>query len=146
MSNPLMSEDVLASATVPSGNVPDAYNMDPYYYAYTYQHLINVVNKTLQSVWTALALPVITNTTSIFMTLENNMVTLYANNQLCRTNSEGTVVGFLGTAVAQFVKVYFNSELYNLFSSLEAIKQKQPLAFTPVATPTSLLNTNYQLL
>ena len=133
-----------ASATVPTGNVPDAYNMDPYYYAYTYQHLISVVNATLQSTWTSLGITGVTNPLSIFMTLENNMVTLYGNNTLCRTNSVGTVVGATGAAVAQYVKVYFNSELFNLFSSLEGIKQPQPLPFlTPTA---SYLNTNYQLL
>ena len=42
------------------------------------------------------------------------------------------------------IKLYFNSELFNLFSAFEAIKQPQPLQFlTPSA---SLLNTNYQLI
>jgi hypothetical protein len=136
-----------ASATIPTGNVPDAYNMDPYYYSYTYQHLINVVNKSLQACWTAIGTPVSgSNDTSIFLTLENNMVSLHANKGLCMTNSSGDPVAADNTALTKYVKVYFNSELFNLFSSLEAIKQPQPLAFTPVLTPTSLLNTNYQLL
>jgi len=134
-----------ASATVPSGIVPDDYNMNPYYYAYTYQHLINVVNKTIQDIWVAIGSPVASgNNTSIFLTLENNMVVLHANNQLCRTNSLGVPVNSTGVASGQFVKLYFNSELFNLFSSLEAIKQPQPLGFlTPTA---SYLNTNYQLI
>ena len=133
------------SATVPSGNVPDAYNMDPYYYAYTYQHLINVVNASIQSAWTAIGSPsASSNTTSIFLTLENNMVSLYGNKELCQTNSSGVPVDSTDTALVQYVKLYFNSELFNLFSSLEGIKQPQPLPFT---TPTaSYLNTNYQLL
>jgi len=135
-----------ASATAPTGNVPDAYNMDPYYYAYTYQHLINVINATLQNMWSTLGSPFSsTNESSIFLTLENNMVSLYANKFLCQTNSLGVPVSTSGLPTSsKWIKVYFNSELYNLFSSLEAIKQPQPLAFT---TPTaSYLNTNYQLL
>ena len=134
-----------ATATVPTGLVPDSYNMDPYYYAYTYQHLINVVNATIQTVWDAIGSPVSGgNNTSIFLTLENNMVVLHANNALCRTNSLGVPVNSAGVDAAVYVKLYFNSELYNLFSSLEAIKQPQPLGFlTPTA---SYLNTNYQLI
>ena len=134
-----------ASATVPTGLVPDAYNMDPYYYAYTYQHLISVINANLQIVWDAIGSPVVGgNNTSIFLTLENNMVVLHANNATCRTNSLGVPVNSTDVDAAVYVKLYFNSELYNLFSSLEAIKQPQPLAFS---TPTaSYLNTNYQLI
>jgi hypothetical protein len=133
------------SAIPPVGNVPDSYNLEPYYYAYTYQHLINVVNKTLQSMWSTLGSPFAgANTTSIFLTLENNMVSLYANKSLCMTNSLGVPIGVSGTVIDKYVKVYFNSELFNLFSSLEGIKQPQPLNFlTPSA---SYLNTNYQLL
>jgi len=133
------------SVTTPTGNVPDEYNMNPYYYAYTYQHLINVVNASLQACWTNIGTPVSgANDTSIFLTLENNMVSLQANKGLCMTNSSGVPVAADNTALTKYVKVYFNSELFNLFSSLEAIKQPQPLAFT---TPTaSYLNTNYQLL
>jgi hypothetical protein len=133
------------SATVPTGNVPDAYNMDPYYYAYTYQHLINVINATLQDMWTTLGSPFSgSNESSIFLTLENNMVSLYANRFLFQTDSTGLPISATGGSNNKYIKLYFNSELFNLFSAFEAIKQPQPLQFlTPSA---SLLNTNYQLL
>ena len=131
-----------ASATVPTAPVSDKYNMDYYYYAYTYQHLINVVNKGLQDCWTSLSITPVINESSIFMTLEDNRVTLYANKQLCMTNSTGIPINNAGTALGTYVKVYFNTELSNLFSSLETIKITQPL----VIGANSYLNSNYQML
>jgi hypothetical protein len=131
-----------ASATVPTAPVSDKYNMDYYYYAYTYQHLINVVNKGLQDCWNALSIAPITNTTSIFMTLVDNRVSLYANKTLCMTNSTGVPINNAGSALINYVKIYFNTELSNLFSSLESIKVAQPL----VVGANSFLNSNYQLI
>jgi len=145
------------TATIPTGIVPNNYNMDYYYYAYTYQHFINVINDTLQSMWATIGSPTSgsQNDTSVFLTLESNLVsvranktyssvTLHGNKGLFMTNSKGIPIGTDGLPSNKYVKLYFNSELYNLFSSLSAIKQKQPLAFS---TPTaSYLNTNYQLL
>jgi hypothetical protein len=127
------------SATVPltTDIVPLDYNNNPYYYAYTYQHFINVVNASLQSCFTALNIVDTTNPTSLFLTLENNMVTLYANLDLFYTDSLGNPASSI-----EYVKLYFNTELSNLFSSFASIKQPQPLSIVG----TDYLNTNQQLI
>jgi hypothetical protein len=127
------------SATVPSGAtiVPPDYNNNPYYYAYTYQHFINVVNTALQSCFTALNIVGASNTSSIFLTLENNMVTLYANLNFFYTDSTGVPI-----SSSEYVLLYFNTELSNLFSAFTSIKQEQPL----LIDGTDYLNTNQQLI
>jgi hypothetical protein len=137
------------SATQPTGLVPDSYNMDPYYYAYTYQHFIALVNKALDDCWTALAIPVSSppnpNTLRAFISLEGDKVILNAQNALCLTDSSGNIANNNNTLVkATGIKIYFNTELYNLFSSFEAIKIAQPLV--NIGPASSVLNSNYQLL
>jgi hypothetical protein len=135
-------EDI--SATVPTGLVPDNYNMDPYYYAYTYQHFISLVNKALATCWTALGIPAAPNTLTTFISLEGDKVILNANTPQCLTDSSGNIVTNAGAADTTGVKIYFNTELYNLFSSLEAIKIPQPLV--NIGPASSYLNSNYQML
>jgi hypothetical protein len=135
------------SATIPTGLVPDNYNMDPYYYAYTYQHFIGLVNKALDTCWTALSVApggTPANTLSSFISLEGDKVILNAQNALCLTDSSGNMITTSGTADTTGVKIYFNTELYNLFSSLEAIKIAQPLV--NIGPASSFLNSNYQML
>jgi hypothetical protein len=133
------------SATVPTGLVPDNYNMDYYYYAYTYQHFIGLVNKALDTCWTALGIPVTANTLTAFISLEGDKVILNAQNALCLTDSSGNIANNTNTlAKSTGVKIYFNTELYNLFSSFEAIKVVQPLV--NIGPASSVLNSNYQLL
>ena len=138
------------SATIPTGKVPDNYNMDPYYYAYTYQHFIGLVNKTLDTCWNALQalpapqLPITANTLEAFISLEGDKVILNAQNALCLTDSSGNIINNDGSVKVSGIKIYFNTELYNLFSSLEAIKVVQPL--DNIGPTSSFLNTNYQML
>lgn len=138
------------SATIPTGNVSDNYNMDPYYYAYTYQHFIGLVNKTLDTCWNALQalpapqLPITANTLEAFISLEGDKVILNAQNALCLTDSSGNIINNDGSVKVSGIKIYFNTELYNLFSSLEAIKIAQPLV--NIGPASSFLNTNYQML
>jgi hypothetical protein len=138
------------SATQPTGLVPDSYNMDPYYYAYTYQHFISLVNKALDTCWTALESnppPLLVpgaNTLRAFISLEGDKVILNAQSVLCLTDSSGNIITNFGTADTTGVKIYFNTELYNLFSSLEAIKIPQPLV--NIGPASSYLNSNYQML
>ena len=133
------------SATVPTGPAPEKYNMDPYFYSYTYQHFISVVNQSLQYCFNQLS--VIANFpddnySTLFMTLENNYVTFYANNSLFLTNSEG-----VPTNGNQYIKLYFNTELYDLFSAFNSIKQAQPLSLqTSLGVYSDFYNTNYQIL
>ena len=136
------------SATAPTGLVPDDYNMDPYYYAYTYQHFIALVNKALNTCWTALAIPATIppdpNTLRAFISLEGDKVVFNAQNGLCATDSSGNIITGSGAADTTGIKIYFNTELYNLFSSFEAIKIPQPLV--NIGPASSFLNTNYQIL
>jgi hypothetical protein len=139
------------SATIPTGLVPDSYNMDPYYYAYTYQHFVGLVNKALVTCWTALEslpapqLPITANTLEAFISLEGDKVILNAQNALCLTDSSGNIANNTNTlAKSTGVKIYFNTELYNLFSSFEAINVVQPLV--NIGPTSSVLNSNYQLL
>jgi len=138
------------SATQPTGLVPDNYNMDYYYYAYTYQHFIGLVNKALDTCWSALEAapaPLLVpgaNTLRAFISLEGDKVILNAQSVHCLTDSSGNIIANNGTADTTGVKIYFNTELYNLFSSFEAIKVAQPLV--NIGPASSYLNTNYQLL
>lgn len=141
-------EDI--SATIPTGLVPDNYNMDPYYYAYTYQHFIGLVNKALDSCWSALEaspdpkfVPG-TNTLRTFISLEGDKVIFNAQNVACLTDSSGNLITNAGVADTTGIKIYFNTELFNLFSSFEAIKIPQPLV--NIGPASSFLNTNYQIL
>jgi hypothetical protein len=127
------------SATVPTGVVTDKYNMVPYYYAYTYQHFINVVNASLQSCFNSLGISPPTST-SIFLTLENNYVTMNAD-LIFWTDVDGTPVN-----QTRYVKIYFNTELANLFSGFSYIIQAQPLQLLNGTNITPYLNTNKQLL
>lgn len=132
------------SATVPTGPAPEKYNMDPYFYSYTYQHFISVVNQSLQYCFNQLS--VIANFppdnySTLFMTLENNYVTFYANNSLFLTDSEGVPTN------GSYIKLYFNTELYDLFSAFNSIKQAQPLSLqTSLGVYSDFYNTNYQIL
>lgn len=133
------------SATVPTGPASEKYNMDPYFYSYTYQHFISVVNQSLQYCFNQLSiiadLPA-DNLSTLFMALENNYVTFYANNSLFLTDSIGAPVNG-----SQYIKLYFNTELFDLFSAFNNIKQAQPLSLqTSVGVFNAFYNTNYQIL
>jgi len=105
------------STPLPPSPVPTNFNEYPYYFGYNYTHFIELVNK-------ALAVPAHTSTPP-FLTMEGNFVTLSAParvnlNQDFMTDASGNCVDFNGSPNPLGHKIFFNSELYYLFSSLQS--------------------------
>jgi len=128
------------SAPVPPSPVPDNFNEYPYYFGYTYSYFIELVNK-------AIAAAVVGHIPAInhppFLQLENGIVSLVAPAQSALTRSfltdeKGNCVDINGAPNPNGHKIFFNSELYYLFSSLKAIERNEPLGVT--------LNANFQLI
>jgi len=94
------------TSPLPPSPVPYDYDNYPYYYAYTFQHFINLVNIALASA-AAGATPPATNPP--FLVLKDNQLSLVGDLSIY-----GFGVGGYG--------IFFNTELYNLFSSLPAFK------------------------
>jgi hypothetical protein len=95
------------TAPVPPSPVPSNYNDYPYYYAYTYDHFINLVNITLANLASNVGF-----TTNPFITLKDGQVAL---------NIADADIPAGGSAL------FFNRELYYLFSSFSAIQIGNPL-------------------
>lgn len=89
------------TAPTPPVPVPDDYDNYPYYYAYTFQHFINLVNTALAIASSSVS------ATAPFLVLKDNQLSL---------------VGKLSEYGTGPYYIYFNTELYNLFSSLPAKK------------------------
>lgn len=128
------------SAPKPPSPVPTNFNEYPYYFGYNYSYFIELVNK-------ALATPAHTSTAP-FLTMEGNFVTLSAParanlNQDFMTDASGNCVDFNGNPNPLGHKIFFNSELYYLFSSLPAIERNEPLKGSLGGT---VKNANFQLL
>jgi hypothetical protein len=111
------------SVQPPAAPAPANYTNDPYYYCYSYGYFLNLINNTLQTIATGLSI------NAPFFTLKDGIVSLTADAANWQTDLSGN---------ANY-KLYFNTELYYLFSSLPANKQEEPLNSTT-------LNANYQLL
>jgi hypothetical protein len=94
------------TAPLPPSPVPSNYNDYPYYYAYTYDWFINLVNVALANVASAAGLSY-----NPFITLKDGQVALnIATVDIPSTSS-----------------LYFNRELYYLFSSFSAIQRGNTL-------------------
>ena len=114
-------EDLTAS--FPPIPVPDNYDNYPYYYSYTFQHFINLVNTAL-----ATAASIAGASKPPFLVLNDNQLSLVG-----KLSEYGTGIG--GQSI------YFNGDLYNLFSSLPA--RKIPDANQPTG---ALSQCNYRLI
>jgi len=112
------------TAVIPPQPVPDNYDNYPYYYAYTFQHFINLVNNILLSLAKKISI-----TNPPFLVLKDNQLSLV-----------GELTNFNSSNPRAFT-IFFNTELYNLFSSLPA--KKIPELSQPIGT---LKQCNYQLI
>ena len=120
----------------PSLPVPQDYNNYPYYYAYTYQHFISLINTALQTAYTNaggfIGAPFLVLDTSTGYPIISLVANIYDFN--------GTIKG-VSISPSTF-KLFFNADLYYLFSSLTAIKQAEPY----ISSFGSNYGMNYQLL
>jgi len=99
---------------VPSGPVTNSWQTNKYYYCYSYQHFIDLINNLFESYRVS---GFITGTAPyMYFDTKTHLFTIGGNATLYRTDTEGA---YLGTGSGY--KIYFNIELYNLFSSLKAI-------------------------
>jgi hypothetical protein len=103
------------SVPIPTGIVTSSWQTNKYYYCYSYQHFIDLINNLFNSYsasgWITGTPPYMYfDTTTHLFTIGGN-VTLY------RTDLQGNYKATAGSGY----KIYFNIELYNLFSSLKAI-------------------------
>jgi hypothetical protein len=127
---PLLWQPEDLNATKPSTAQVDAGDFDgPYFYGYSYTHFIyNVVNKALADCYIGLDLGFpglnLTPGGQPFMTWESgaDKATIYASNQYNQTepNSRTAPLNVSGN----YVRLYFNQALFNLFSSFESFKNK----------------------
>ena len=101
--------------TIPSGTVTTSWQTNKYYYCYSYQHFIDLINNTFEEFLTA---TFITGSAPyIYMDYNTHLAGVGGDATLYRTDLQGGL--FLGTGAGY--KIYFNIALYNLFSSLKAI-------------------------
>ena len=102
------------SVPIPSGTVTTSWQTNKYYYCYSYQHFIDLINNTFEEFLTA---GFVTGTAPyMYFDATTHLATVGGNVTLYRTDLQGE---YLGTGTAY--KIYFNIALYNLFSSLKAI-------------------------
>jgi len=102
------------SVPIPSGTVTNSWQKDRYYYCYSYQHFVDLINNTFSEFSSG---SFITGT-PLYMYYDNitHLFTVGGDVTLYRTSLQG---GYLGSGSGY--KVFFNIELYNLFSSLKSI-------------------------
>jgi len=103
---------------VPPLPVPADYSNYPYYYAYTFQHFLNLVNQSIISAYTGIG----GTSNAPFLILRDNQISLVASVAEFETSNPTYYLNF-------------NTELFELFSSLTAIQPANPPA----------LNMDYQL-
>jgi hypothetical protein len=104
--------------TAPSGPVTSSYYTNPYYYCYSYNFFLDQLNNAIQTV--LVSTYGLTNREShvgISFNPVTGLFTIMAPYILFRTDSNGTAIG----TGANKYNIYFNTELYNLFSSLPAV-------------------------
>lgn len=95
-------------------NQSDVFN--PYYFCYSYQHFINCINDTLGQLAgpTGLSLP---SPPYLELDTTTNLITLAGDVSIYRTANDGTAIGTSATLCT----IHFNSELFNLVSSLPSV-------------------------
>jgi hypothetical protein len=109
---------------IPSGTVTDSWRTNPYYYCHSYTHMLDLINNTFVKFATD-GFTQNTPSTDIsgsiyvpYMFLKDNLFTVGGDAKHYRTLMTG---GYGGINTAVNYKIYFNIELYNLFSSLKSI-------------------------
>ena len=106
----------------------DNYTSNPWWYCYSYEYFINLINNAFAECVTDGA-----TGPAPFITYQNGIISIVGDKAIYQTDVDGTTAGS---------EVYMNTSLYNLFCSLPAIKKAEPL----VIPGSSGLNENYQLL
>jgi hypothetical protein len=99
---------------VPSGTVTSSWQTNKYYYCYSYQHFIDLINNLFNSY--AASGWIVGTPPYMYLDTNTHLFTIGGNSTLYRTDTQGN---YLGSGAGY--KIYFNIELYNLFSSLKAI-------------------------
>lgn len=109
---------------IPIGTVTNSWQTNPYYYCHSYTHMVDLINNTFNKFRTdgfTRSTPVTDVSGSSYVPyifLKDNLFTLGADVNHYRTSMDGN---FKGKSGCENYKIYFNIELYNLFSSLKAI-------------------------
>ena len=116
------------SVEIPIAPVGSNYTSNPYYYCYSYGYFLGLINKTISDMMAASSIA----GNAPFMTLTNGIFSITADYATWGTTING---------VTSTYKLFFNTELYYLFSSLAALKYNEP-----VAKVAETKNANFQLL
>jgi len=98
------------TAPVPPSPVPVNYTSFPYYFCYSYDYFIQLINQALASISPTTNPP--------FLTIDDN------NNICLKAPKTEYFTGYNGFCGPSGWQVYFNTELYSLFSSLNAVKEQ----------------------
>jgi hypothetical protein len=106
------------SVPIPTGIVDNSWQLNPYYYCHSFNHMINLINNAFRWFRTSGFLANPTLEPYIYLDSSSNLCTVAGNVNVYRTDLGG---GFLNDLGETGVKIYFNIELYNLFSSLKAM-------------------------
>jgi hypothetical protein len=119
--------------STPAPATTDNYTSNPWWYCYSYEYFINLINNAFQSCLSAI-LPNLAGPAP-FLTYENGIISIVGQKSIYQTNVDGSLTNPTG------YEVYMNTSLYNLFCSLPAIKKAEP-----ANNANNGLNENYQLL
>jgi hypothetical protein len=112
----------------PDAPAPRNYTSNPYYYCYSYGYFLGLINKTINDMISSNTIPV----SAPFMTLKDGVFSITGKETDWKTSTTGQSNGY---------KLFFNTELYYLFSSLPVLKVPEPLT-----SPTTTFNANCQVL
>ena len=119
------------SAPLPPTPVPNNYSSYPYYYCYSFSYFIELVNKAIASIYPHRNPP--------FLVIDNNnQISIKGMANRFITDVNGECVGTGGLPNPNGHKLFFNTELYYLFSSLNALNHPDPV--------NGLNNSNFQIL
>lgn len=102
---------------VPSGTVTNSWQRNPYYYCHSYTHMVDLINNTFAAFLTS---GFVDSHPYIYLDTTTNLFTVGANAADYRTDSRGNPRGDNALGNVKYA-IFFNIELYNLFSSLKAI-------------------------
>jgi len=94
---------------IPEGIVSQSMYNNPYFYCYSYQHFINLINQTLLAIQQASGLSI--DFPQLYYDTKTNLISVVGRYDYWRTNSSGVSLGTAG-------RIFFNSSLFNLVSSL----------------------------
>jgi hypothetical protein len=114
------------SVPPPNGIVDNSWQINPYYYCHSFNHMMNLINNTFD--WFLYnggggpdgggAFLTQSDAPYIYLDSSSNLCTVGGNANVFRTDLDG---GFLNDTTKVGVKIFFNIELYNLLSSLKSM-------------------------